>query len=340
MPPRYIVCFMDKSSRHDSAAPGLYPLVEPFDQQMLDVGQGHRLYVEQCGQPDGIPVVVLHGGPGGGCSPTMRRFFDPSSYRAVLFDQRGCGRSKPAASVQHNTTQHLIADIELIRQHLGIERWIVFGGSWGATLALAYAQAHPDRAAYLVLRGVFTATQAELDWFYGGGAGRFFPELWDQFIRPIPPEERGDLIAAYHKRLFGGDAYTEDRFARSWTRWENALASIESRGASGAGDAPASYARAFARLENHYFSNGCFLGEDGALLQGLERMAQIPGTIVQGRFDMICPPATAWALHQRWGRSRLEMVPVAGHALSEPGISAELLRVMNHLRHEAHRLGL
>ncbi len=330
---------MDKSAGHDSAAQALYPVAAPFDQRLLDVGDGHRLYVEQAGHPDGVPVVVLHGGPGGGCSPTMRRFFDPNTYRVILFDQRGCGRSKPAASVEANTTQHLIADIEQIRETLGIASWMVFGGSWGATLALAYAQAHPDRAAYLILRGVFMGTAAELDWFYGGGAGRFFPEIWAQFIRPIPEDEQGDLIAAYARRLFSGDRHEEIRFARSWTRWENALASIETRGL-GVGDAPPDYARAFARLENHFFANGCFLGEDGALMQGLRAMQHIPGTIVQGRYDMICPPRTAWNLHSAWGRSRLEMVPVAGHALSEPGISAELLRVMDHLRHEAPRLNL
>ncbi len=330
---------MDKSSGHDNASPGLYPIAEPFDQRLLDVGDGHRVYVEQCGHPDGIPVVVLHGGPGGGCSPTMRRFFDPASYRVILFDQRGCGRSKPAASVRANTTSHLIADIELIRETLGIKRWIVFGGSWGATLALAYAQAHPDRAAYLVLRGVFTGTQTELQWFYGGGAARFFPELWAEFIRPIPEDERGDLIAAYARRLFSGNPHEENRYARAWTRWENTLASIETRGIA-MGDSPGDYARAFARLENHYFNNGCFLGEDGALLRGLSLMRNIPGTIVQGRFDMICPPHTAWELHSGWGMSRLEMVPVAGHALSEPGISSELVRVMNQLRHEVRKLEL
>lgn len=330
---------MDKSAGHDTAASGLYQIGEPFDQRLLDVGDGHRVYMEQCGHPDGLPVVVLHGGPGGGCSPAMRRFFDPKSYRVVLFDQRGCGRSKPGASVVANTTQHLIADIERIREELGIRRWIVFGGSWGATLALAYAQAHPDRAAALVLRGVFLGTRAELNWFYGGGAGQFFPELWAQFVRAIPEDERGDLIGAYAKRLFSGEEHQENRFARFWTAWENALASVETRGMA-MGDAPSTYARAFARLENHYFSNGCFLGEDGALMRGLTQMQHIPGTIVQGRFDMICPPATAWGLHAAWGRSRLEIVPMAGHALSEPGISAELVRVMNQMRHDAARLDL
>lgn len=319
---------MDKSPEQNSAVASLYPSVEPFDRRMLDVGDGHQIYVEQCGNPGGAPVLVLHGGPGGGASPVMRRFFDPRYWRVVLFDQRGCGRSRPHASVAANTTAHLIADIETIRAALGIENWVLFGGSWGATLALAYAQTHPQRATHLVLRGVFLGTQAELDWFYGGGAGRFFPELWARFTAPIPPEERGDLIAAYNRRLFSGVFAEEAQFARLWADWENALASVETRPF---GSTPADYARAFARLENHYFSNGCFLGEDGALLAGMGRMAGVRGTIVQGRFDMICPPATAFALHSAWPGSELRMVPLAGHALSEPGIAAELVAVTDRL---------
>jgi len=296
---------------------------------MLDTGDGHQIYIEQCGNPDGVPVVVLHGGPGGGASPMMRRFFDPRAYRVVLFDQRGCGRSRPHASVKDNTTPHLIADIEQIRATLGIDRWIVFGGSWGATLALAYAQAHPVRAAWLVLRGVFLGTQRELDWFYGGGAGRFFPDLWARFIEPVPIDERHDLIAAYHARLFSGVFAEEARFARLWAEWENALATVETRIGH---EAPVDYARAFARLENHYFAHGCFLGADRALLDGMSRMQGVGGTIVQGRYDMICPPETAWELHRTWPGSELRMVPMAGHALSEPGIAAELVRIMDRLR--------
>jgi len=320
---------MDRPPEQKSAAAVLYPPIEPFDRRMLDVGDGHLLYLEQCGRPDGVPVIVLHGGPGGGASPMMRRFFDPSVYRIVLFDQRGCGRSRPHAAVEANTTPHLIADIETIRQVLGVDRWIVFGGSWGATLALAYTQAHPAQATCLVLRGVFLGTQSELTWFYGGGAGRFFPDLWARFVDPIPQAERDDLIAAYNARLFSGVFAQESRFARLWTEWENALASVETRYGH---DTPVDYARAFARLENHYFSNGCFLGEDGALLAGMDRMAGGRGIIVQGRYDMICPPATAWELHSRWPGSELRLVPMAGHALSEPGIAAELVRIMDRLR--------
>ena len=320
---------MDKTSRHKNAVQHLYPPNTPFDQRVIDVGDGHRVYVEQCGNPEGIPVVVLHGGPGGGCSPAMRRYFDPSIYRVVLFDQRGCGRSRPHASVEANTTWHLVGDIELIRETLGIKRWAVFGGSWGAALALIYAQAHPSRALHLVLRGVFLMTARELEWFYGGGAGRFWPDNWARFAELVPEAERGDMIAAYHQRLFSGDLDVETRFARAWASWENALASIDSNGAGG--ESPAEYARAFSRLENHYFTHAGWLGKDRQILDNMDRLAEVPGTIVQGRFDMICPPEAAYALHKSWPRSDLRMIGKAGHALSEPGITAELVRVMDHL---------
>ncbi len=329
---------MDKVSGQKRAAEFLYPPVEPFDQRMMDVGAGHRIYVEQCGHPQGMPVVVLHGGPGGGCSPAMRRYFDPRAWRVVLFDQRGCGRSRPHASVEANTTWHLVADIERIREALGIARWVVFGGSWGATLALIYAQAHPERAAHLILRGVFLMTRAELAWFYGGGAGQFFPDLWARFAGMVPADERDDLIAAYHRRLFSGDAATETRFARAWASWENALASIDHEGP--AGESPADYARAFARLENHYFVNDGFLEEDGQILNRMPEIGAIPGVIVQGRYDMICPPISAWKLAARWPKGHLRMIPGAGHALSEPGISAELVRTTDALRGRGAQMGL
>ena len=320
---------MDKYPDQKRAVQYLYPPIDPFDQRMLDVGQGHRVYVEQCGNPDGVPVLVLHGGPGGGCSPAMRRYFDPKVYRVILFDQRGCGRSRPHASVTHNTTWHLIDDIEMIRRELSIDDWIVFGGSWGATLALIYAESHADRVRNLVLRGVFLMTKAELDWFYGGGAGRFWPEVWARFIAPIPVDERDDYIEAYRRRLFSGDISQETRFAKSWASWENALASIHSSGVTG--DSPGEYARAFARLENHYFSNSGFLDFDGQILAHIGRISHIPGTIVQGRYDMICPPESAYALAEAWDNCELKMVRNAGHALSEPGISAELVRTMDRI---------
>jgi len=329
---------MDKVSGQKRAVSHLYPPIDPFDQRMLEVGDGHRVYVEQCGRADGIPVVVLHGGPGGGCSPAMRRYFDPNVYRVILFDQRGCGRSRPHASVEANTTWHLVSDIELIRETLGIDRWVVFGGSWGATLSLIYGQTHPDRTLALVLRGVFLMTQAELDWFYGGGAGKFWPDLWSRFTDLIPPDEQGDLIGAYHRRLFSGDRMQETRYARAWASWENALASIDNDGAGG--ESPAEYARAFARLENHYFQNAGFLTEDQQILNRMDRIADIPGVIVQGRYDMICPPAAAHKLAGLWPKARLHMVPRAGHALSEPGISAELVRSMDHFGRNPSLLAL
>lgn len=322
---------MDQRSGQKRAVEYLYPTVEPFDQRVIDMGDGHRVYVEQCGRPDGIPVLVLHGGPGGGCSPAMRRYFDPEVFRTVLFDQRGCGRSRPHASVEANTTWHLVADIERIREALQIGRFILFGGSWGATLALVYAISHPDRVEHLVLRGVFLGSQAELDWFYGGGAGAFYPDLWARFVGPVPPEERGDLIGAYHRRLFSGDYMTETRHARTWTNWENALASVHGEAMAG-GEGPSDYARAFARLECHYFANAAFLAEDDWIVKNRRRIEHLPATIVQGRFDMVCPPVSAWKLAEGWQKARLWMVPLAGHALSEPGISEALVRAMNELR--------
>ena len=259
----------------------------------------------------------------------MRRYFDPAVYRVVLFDQRGCGRSQPHASCEDNTTWHLVADMEIIRRLIGVSQWMVFGGSWGATLSLIYAQAHPENVRQLVLRGVFLMTQSELDWFYGGGAGKFWPEVWARFVDLIPEDERDDLIAAYHRRLFSGNLAEEQKYGRAWSVWENALASIHSAGTTGEG--PAEYARAFARLENHYFTNAGFLEFDGQILEHMPRIAHIPGVIVQGRYDMICPPTSAYALSQRWPNCELKMVRNAGHALSEPGISAELVRAMDRI---------
>jgi len=328
---------MENAPGQKNALSYLYPPIEPFDRRMFDMGDGHRVYAEQSGNPDGIPVVVVHGGPGGGSSPAMRRYFDPETYRIVLFDQRGCGRSKPHASIENNTTWHLVADMEHIRTAFGIERWIVFGGSWGATLSLIYAQEHPDRVAFLALRGVFLMTGAELDWFYGGGAGQFFPDLWDKFTAMVPADERHDLIKAYHKRLFSGDTVEEVRFARVWADWENALASIAPVGAGM--QAPAEYARAFARLENHYFVNAGFLSQDGQILNRVDRISHIPAAIVQGRYDMICPPRAAFALNEKMPRAEISMIENAGHALSEPGISAALVAVMDRIKSRMTELG-
>lgn len=320
---------MDKNAGQKSASGKVFAPIAPYDTRMLGVGGEHTIYVEQCGNPDGIPVVVFHGGPGGGCSPAMRRYFDPELYRIILFDQRGCGRSKPHASIKENTTWHLIDDIEQIRKTLDIERWIVFGGSWGATLALVYALTRPECTAYLVLRGVFLMTKDELNWFYGGGAGKFWPDLWQKFIDPVPLNERDDLIGAYHRRLFCGEGKIELRFAQAWSQWENALASIESNGQTG--QPPSQYALAFARLENHYFFNAGFLEYDGWILQNLPAIADIPASIVQGRYDMICPPTSAWNVAKVMPKAELKMIPMAGHALSEPEITSELVDIMNAL---------
>ncbi|MEM6617745.1 MAG: prolyl aminopeptidase [Pseudomonadota bacterium] len=310
----------------------LYPVIQPYNYRMMAVPgktEDHVIYVEECGNPDGIPVVVLHGGPGGGCSPGMRRFFHPDIYRVVLFDQRGCGRSRPHASVNDNTTWDLVADIELIRQELGIDQWIVFGGSWGATLALVYAQTHPRRVRHLVLRGVFMMTAAELDWFYGGGARAFFPEEWRDFVSLLPEAEQKTVIDGFARRLFGPDEGEQIRFARAWTEWESALASLEQTPSRGS--VPASYALAFAKIENHYFRNAGFLREDGQILKDMHRIAHIPGSIVQGRYDMICPPHTAFTLHDNWPSARLIVVPNAGHSLSEAGITSALVTIMDEL---------
>ena len=318
---------IDSSSARPGVERQFHPAAEPFDRRVIDRGDGHRIYVEQCGHPRGRPVIVLHGGPGGGCSPFMRRFFDPQHYRIVLFDQRGCGRSRPLASVEDNTTAHLIGDIQAIRAALDLGPAVLFGGSWGATLALAYAQAHPEAVSALVLRGVFLGRQRELDWFYDGGAAMFFPDLWAALQRPIPPAERGDMIAAYHRRLFCGDIAAETRAALPWVAWENTLAGL---GPAPTGSMSPDYARIFARLECHYFHHRCFLDE-GQLLRDRHRIEHLPAVIVQGRFDMVCPPSSAHELAAGWSRAELRMVP-AGHALSEGPIAAELLAVMDAMR--------
>jgi proline iminopeptidase len=324
-----------RASRGDEMTPArraLYPAIEPFNRFRLAVPGGHDLYVEECGTRGAKPAVVLHGGPGGGCSPGMRRYFDPESWHIVLFDQRGCARSRPHASVERNTTWDLVEDIEAIRRRLGFERWTVFGGSWGAALGLLYAEAHPRRVAELILRGVFLMTEQELDWFYGGGASAFFPDLWEEFVKPIPEEERGDLIAAYHRRLTAGDLTVQTDFARIWTRWEGSTATLRADPRARPGYGDAAYARAFARIECHYFHNRGFLDVDGQILRDVGEIRDIPGVIVQGRYDMVCPPVSAWRLHRQWPASELRLVGDAGHALSEPGITAELISATDSFR--------
>ena len=312
----------------------LYPPIEPRVRRRLKVSARHEIYVEECGNPEGKPVVVLHGGPGAGCNPAMRRFFDPRAWRVILFDQRGCGRSTPSACCEENTTWDLVADMERIREAFGIERWTLFGGSWGSTLALAYAQTHPERVRDMILRGIFLIRREEIDWFHNGGAARFHPELWEQFLSPIPEAERGDMVAAYHARLFGEDRATRLACARAWSRWEGATVTMVPSPQRANAFARDDYALAFARIEAHYFVNGGFMREDGQLLADAHRIADIPGIIVQGRYDVVTPPKSAWELHQAWPASRLQVAGDAGHAVSEPSIATALLDATDRFREE------
>lgn len=309
----------------------LYPPIEPYEQGMLDVGDGHSIYWECSGNPNGHPVLFLHGGPGGATSPVQRRFFDPSFYRIVLVDQRGCGRSRPHASIEHNTTQHLLADLDRLRRHLRISRWLLFGGSWGSTLALLYAQADPDRMAGLILRGIFLSRKHEIDWFYKEGANRIFPEAWSRFVDPIPLAERDDLIAAYYSRLTGPDEGVVRAAAREWSRWERSAVTLAADLRPPGGEADG-FAKAIARLECHYFFHGGFLSQDDQILARMSRIAHVPGVIVQGRYDIVCPPVSAYELAKAWPSANLKMVPIAGHSAFEPDIVHELVHATDEFR--------
>lgn len=311
-------------------APRLYSQIEPYSRFRLEVGDGHELYCELCGNPEGKTAVVLHGGPGAGCSPFMRRFFDPKHYRVLLFDQRGAGKSTPSGGLENNTTWDLVGDLERLRRHLGIDRWLLFGGSWGSALALLYAQSHPDHVSELLLRGVFTMTQAELDWFYGGGAARFYPEAWEDFIEPIPVDERNDMIGAYYRRLTQADGSVQTRFARPWVRWETSTAAL--RPPRGNPPVNGGYARAFARIECHFFHHRGWLEHDDQIMAAMDRIAHIPGIIVQGRYDVICPPRTAIRVGEKWPSTEMVLIDDAGHALSEPGITSALIEATDRFR--------
>jgi proline iminopeptidase len=302
-----------------------YPPIEPYESGMLDVGDGHSIYFERCGKPGGKPALFLHGGPGGGLSPHHRRLFDPEHYDVVLFDQRGCGRSTPHAGLEMNTTWHLVADIERLRELASVEKWLVFGGSWGSTLALAYAEAHPARVSELVLRGIYTVAKAEQRWYYQFGVSEMFPEKWERFQAPIPEAERSDMIAAYRKRLTSSDLATQIEAARAWSIWEGETITLLPDPQLSASHDDAHFALAFARLENHYFVHGCWL-EEGQLLRDAHRLRAIPGTIIQGRYDMPCPARYAYALHKAWPEADFHLVEGAGHAYSEPGILDRLVR--------------
>lgn len=315
-------------TRPTPGADGLYPSLRTYRTGRLQVSELHEIYYEESGNPEGKPVVFLHGGPGGGTNPQMRRFFDPLRYRIVMFDQRGCGRSRPHASLEQNTTWDLVADIETLRETLGIEQWQVFGGSWGSTLALAYAQKHPDRVTELVLRGIFLLRRSELEWFYQDerGAASLFPDLWEQYIAPIPQEERYDLMRAYYRRLTSTDREERNAAARAWAVWEGATSHLRTDPRYVASFRDAEFAAAFARIECHYFVNGGFLETDDQLLRDVPEIRQIPGVIVQGRYDVVCPMRSAWHLHRAWPEAELVIVPDAGHSAFEPGIARALRR--------------
>lgn len=304
----------------------LYPPLEPRAQGRLRVDEVHELYYEESGNPDGQPVVFLHGGPGGGTKPKCRRFFDPSKYRIILFDQRGSGKSTPHACLEDNTTWHLVADIEKLREHLQVQRWVVFGGSWGSTLALSYAQSHPSRVKGLLLRGIFMLRKKELHWYYQEGASNIFPDRWEPFEAEIPEDERGNLMAAYRKRLTCDDDAARLSAARAWTTWECSTSELFPDDEHVAQGDDARYALAFARIENHFFVNGGWFEPEDQLLRDVGKIRHIPTVIVQGRYDVVCPARSAWDLHRAFPEARLRIVPDSGHSGFEPGIVSELVK--------------
>ncbi len=324
-----------KRKRTTKVLPGrrvLYPAIKPHRTGYLRVSELHEIYYEECGNPKGKPALFVHGGPGAGSNSEARRFFDPESYRIILFDQRGCGRSKPHASLEDNTTWHLVADIEKLREHLDIDRWLVFGGSWGSTLALAYAQAHPSRVSEIVLRGIFLLTQFELRWFYQEGASALFPDRWEHYVAAIPEKERGDLIRAFHSRLISPDRATRVAAARAWSMWEAATSHlhIDEKHVNQWGNED--FAIAVARIECHYFVNRGFFDREDQLLRNIDRIRRIPAVIVQGRYDVVCPMQTAWALHGAWPEADFRIVPDAGHSAFEPGNVHELITATDRFR--------
>jgi proline iminopeptidase len=299
---------------------------------MLAVSPVHNIYYEQCGNPSGQPIVFLHGGPGGGLIPDYRRFFDPAAYRVVLFDQRGSGRSTPHASLEDNTTWHLVSDMENLREHLGIEDWMVFGGSWGSTLALAYGQTHPDRTRALFLRGIFLCRKKEIRWFYQEGASAIFPEVWEQYERVIPESERGDMISAYYRRLTSEDEAVRLEAARAWSIWEGSTSKLFPDPGMIDHFGEPEFALAFARIECHYFMNNAFFETDNYLIENIGKIRHIPSVIVQGRYDVVCPMMSAWELHSAWPEAEFHVIPDAGHSVSEPGIASALIEATDRFR--------
>lgn len=315
----------ERTARRRRTPTEMFPDIEPYRRGRLEVSALHTLYFEECGNPAGRPLVFLHGGPGGGVEPQHRRYFDPRKWRIVLFDQRGCGRSTPHAELRENTTWDLVADIERLREHLGIERWLVFGGSWGSTLALAYAESHAARVRALVLRGIFLLRASEVTWFYQHGASEIYPDAWEAFLAAIPRREHGDLLRAYYKRLTSRDAKTRRAAARAWSVWEGSTSRLVSDPALIKKFTGGRFAAAFARIEAHYFVNGGFFRRDDQLLREVGRIRHIPSVIVQGRYDVVCPMRSAWDLHRAWPEAELVVVPDAGHSMSESGIRAALI---------------
>jgi proline iminopeptidase len=303
----------------------LFPPRKPYREGYLEVSRIHTIHFEEHGNPRGKPLVFLHGGPGGGIDPVYHRYFDPRKWRVVLFDQRGCGKSKPHAELRENTTWDLVADIETLREHLGIERWVVFGGSWGSTLSLAYSQTHPERCKGIVLRGIFLLRRSELAWFYQEGAGHLFPDAWERYLEPIPVAERGDLIKAYHRRLTSPNRKVRLRAARAWSIWEASTSKLFPNPDLVKAFGRGRFAESFARIEAHYFVNGGFLKSENQLLDGVKRIRKIPAVIVQGRYDVVCPMRSAWDLHRAWPEAKLVVVPDAGHSMTEPGIRRALM---------------
>jgi proline iminopeptidase len=304
---------------------GLFPAIKPYVSHSLPVDPPHVLYVEECGNPQGIPILFVHGGPGAGCENYHRRFFDPERYRIVLFDQRGCGRSTPHAEIAGNNTQALVSDIESIRRHLGIDRWLLFGGSWGSTLSLVYAETHPSSVLGLILRGIFLCRREEIRWFYQEGANRLFPDYWEEYLRPIPEAERGDLLMAYHRRLAGDDEVARMAAAKAWSRWEARTSTLLPRKEVVDHFSDPYTALSLARIECHYFVNDSFLEPD-QILRDSYRLREIPAYIVHGRYDVVCPLENAWQLHQAWARAELRIIPDAGHSATERGIVDALVR--------------
>ncbi|MCC3413285.1 MAG: prolyl aminopeptidase [Microcoleus sp. PH2017_29_MFU_D_A] len=303
----------------------LYPPRQPYNEGELKVSDIHTIHFEESGNPEGKPIVLLHGGPGGGCPPFYRQYFDPEKWRLVMFDQRGCGQSKPHAELQENTTWDLVSDIEKLREYLNIQQWVVFGGSWGSTLSLAYSQTHPDRCKGLILRGIFMLRQKEIRWFYQEGASYIFPDAWEEYVKPIPINERDDLLTAYYQRLTSPDAHIRLEAARAWSIWEGSTSRLfpdldlkQSFGID-------AFAEAFARIECHYFINKGFIEPEDKLLLDIDRIRKIPAVIVQGRYDVVCPMMSAWELHRAWPEAEFIVVADAGHSMSEPGIRTCLI---------------